>query len=137
MLILPASWTLISPWLPLPRMAMCGACPVGAGALSPQPPCVVRIPVCSPYNAPVLLGAGLADHGLQVVELGEPRSILFQKNLHSISLLRLQVLLMEKFAVKDIPGHEFACCPGEATCTVDQYQHGEATDEEGPQLHSS
>ena len=31
--------------------------------------------MCSPYNAPVLLGAGLADHGLQVVELGEPRSL--------------------------------------------------------------
>lgn len=31
--------------------------------------------MCSPYNTPVLLGAGLADHGLQVVELGEPRSL--------------------------------------------------------------
>lgn len=39
------------------------------------PTCAVRAPVCSPYNAPVLLGAGLADHSLQVVELGEPRSL--------------------------------------------------------------
>lgn len=29
----------------------------------------------SAYDAPVLLGAGLADHCLQVVELGEPRSL--------------------------------------------------------------
>lgn len=73
----------------------------------------------SAYDAPVLLGAGLADHCLQVVELGEPRSILFQKNFHGISLFRLQVLLMEKLAIKHIPGHKLTCCPGEATCAID------------------
>lgn len=71
-LILSASWALISPCLPLPRMAICGACPVGAGALSPQPPCVVRVPTRSAHNASALPGAGLADHRLYVVELGEP-----------------------------------------------------------------
>lgn len=75
--------------------------------------------MCPAYDAAVLLGAGLADHCLQVVERGEPRSILFQKSLHAISFFRLQVLLMEKLAVKYIPGHKLAGCPREATCTVD------------------
>lgn len=137
MLILSVSWTLVSPWLSMPRMTMCGARPVGAGALSPPPPCVVRGPMCSAHNSSVLLQAGLADYCFQVVKLGEPRSILFQKDLHRTPLFRLQVLLMEQLAVKHIPGHELTCCPGEATCTVDQGQGGEATDEKGPQLHGS
>lgn len=31
--------------------------------------------MCSAHDAPVLLGAGLADHRLQAVERGEPRSL--------------------------------------------------------------
>lgn len=77
------------------------------------------VPVCSAHDAPVLLGAGLADHRLQAVELGEPRSVLLQKDLHGIALLGLQVLLMEELAIEHVPGHELACGPGEAAGAVD------------------
>lgn len=42
------------------------------GSAPPLPTCVVRVPMCSAYNASALLGASLTDHCLQVVELGEP-----------------------------------------------------------------
>lgn len=90
----------------------------------------------SAHDASVLLQAGPANHGLQVVELGEPRPILLQKNLHGVSFLRVQVFLMKKLPIKYIPGHELTGLPGKAARTVDQCQSGEATDEEGAELHS-
>lgn len=62
---------------------------------------------------------------------------MLQKGLHSISLFRLQILLVKQLPVKHVPGHELICLPGEAACAVDQSQSGEASDEEGSKLHSS
>lgn len=44
---------------------------------------------------------------------------------------------MKKLPVKYVPGHEITHPPGEAACTVDQHQSGEAADQEGAKLHSS
>lgn len=79
----------------------------------------MRVPVCSAHDAPVLLGASLAHHCLQVVELGEPRSVLLQQDFHGTALCGLQVLLMEELAIEHVPGHELACGPGEAAGAVD------------------
>lgn len=67
----------------------------------------------------------------------KPRThVLLYKSLRGISPLGLKVLLMEELPVEYVPRHELACPPGEATRAVDQHQSGEATHQEGAELHS-
>lgn len=94
------------------------------------------MPVLPADHAPVLLHAGLAHNRLQAVECGEPCPVLLYKSLRGISPLGLKVLLMEELPVEYVPRHELACPPGEATRAVDQHQSGEATHQEGAELHS-